>query len=600
MTVITASIQDEVVNISDSLIEQLEFWLKATDGVGRFTVKLDNSENAWIDIIAPDDSIQIKCDGITVFEGYIDKGYPEAKENHLMTFEVVGRDYGQDLQNKLVNKSGAWMYEKQPADDIIDAMLSQAASEITYVSPGTAPEIMYTDQGDEYLIEAIRKIAERVKYDFFIDESKAFHFFPIGTVVSGIELDATAESESANIVGPIKTTKFDSFEIRNYIIAKGSYVNDGWSEGNAADFAGIAGNVVSDDYVNVYDPLLSVASIKCTKGEGTHPELSLTFPKFNYDHLPFTFPYSEMVFHLYLESSRNYPSVGVLLEDTEGSIIEFWFQRLAPYTKQKEVWHQYTVPVGTDLTDEIRTWTNNGQNNWEYLDAASEALGFNWQIVKITWLALHWETSIRLDGLCVPVPMVAYAEDAESQGFYKTRNISLIARDLKTQSELQAFADNELEKRMNPIGSIKLTAMGSVGLIGEANCWRQGYTVRVTSPDDDLDYVLLRMAEIHHVITDNPEHGHDWIVELTLVPYDAAISGSRLSQIETPEVALFRELNDKIRFLEKSAEVGAGWYPPMPGMPTSAKLGSLILHISSHLLTSKNHETVQEAIDYLA
>ena len=555
---------------SANITERIDLWLKATDGVGRFNAKLNNTDNAWGDIIYPDDLIEIKLDGVTMFIGYIDKGYPLATDKngvHDMTFEVIGRDRGQDLHNKLVNKAPGWMFETQPADDIIDTMLSQASSEITYASPSTAPEISYTDIGDEYLIEAIRKIAEKVEYDFYVDEFKVLHFFAIGSVESGIELNATAEYEGNNIIGEIKTTKFDAFELRNRIIAKGGYVNDGWSDGNASDYEHLAGNTHDNDDNLAFG---GVKSIKCLKAAGDHIELSLSFPKFNYDFLPFTFPYSEMNVWAYLVSALSYPDFTVILEDTNGSKIRYQNQ-LLHFTAPKEVWHQWTFPVGKDC--DITDWIGSDEETWQYVDEESYDLKFNWEVVKITFLTTHWTTELTIDALSLPVLMVAYSVDATSQGWYKLREIPLPAKDIRTQSELQEFADAERDKRMNPIGSIKLTAVGSAGIIGDENKWIPGSTIRVTSPEDDLNYVKLRMAEIHHIVLEEPdEDGHDWKVELTLVPYDTPISGKRLSYNESSEVALFRELRAKIRFLEKAMDVGNSWYPPMPGMPTMNKI----------------------------
>ena len=515
--------------------------------------------------------IQLLFDGVVFFEGYIDKAYPVSEDVRSMTYEIVGRDYGQDLHNKLVNKSVGWKFPDQPADDIIDLMLSQASSEITYASPSTAPNLMYTDEGEEYLIEAIRKIAEKIDYDFWVDEYKVLHLFPIGSVDSPIVLNCVT-GEINNVIS-IKINKFDAFELRNKIQVTGREISDGWSEGNKDDYGKLGTNVVTDDYAVIAS---GIAGVRCSKGAETTCELSLTFPKFNYTYLPFdSFDDSKISASFFISGAAGKPAVYLYLTDTNGSIIQFFL--LGGNAWARDSWKQIDFPIGNEYTDQIKDWDASKQHlNWFYLDAASEALGFNWQIVDIKFVANLYEppTTVNyfvLDGLTIPLQMIAMSEDATSQALYKVRQYPITARNIVTQMELDRLADDELAKRKNPIGSVTVTAIGSAGIVGVTNWWRQGYNLILNSPEDSMNNVKLRMTDIHHILKDDPEHGSDWTVEVTLVPYNTPVSGSRLSYIESPEVALFREMSKRLRFMEKALDANPSM-PPASGSFSSQKI----------------------------
>jgi len=558
-------------------IERIDLYRKATDGIGRFRIKVDNTGNKYEGVFSPDDPIAITIEEILFMRGYFDKGHPISEDRegiYRQSFELAGRDYGQDLQNKSVNKTGEWLYKKQYADDIIDDMLSNAGSEIIFTPDAehqyqgqTIPQIQYMDRGEEFLCEAFRKICEKINYDFYVDEFKVLHLIPIDpSIDSGIILKCVADAADNNIIGMIRKTEFDSYELRNYIIAKAGGINDGWSDGNAEDFTGSGNNVISNEYII---KRYGTASIRSARGTEVQCEIILSFPKHDYDYLPFDLFYeSEMTVSLYVNipgDSYDWPYVYIELEDTQGLKIRYYYS-LHTVGFWRDYWDEYPTPIGTEVA--IRNYDGYVLKEWQY-SANPGALEFNWRIVEIK---LHAHTdayeevaNLYLDGMVIPLPMVSYRQDATSQTNHKVRMWPILAKYIRTQRELDELAENELEKRKDPIEGLVITAQGTAGVIGGVNKWIPSYKLRVNSPGDGFDNAWYRIMEVHIVkVEEPPVHGNDFFAEVTLVPHLTPVSGMRRSYSDTPEIALYRAMNDKVRFIEMEEEYELDWWPPLP------------------------------------
>lgn len=565
-----------IIEVTSAVMDRLDFWRKATDGIGRCKLKLLGN---WDSQFAADDPIQIRLDDIVVFEGYIDKGLPIAEGNvYNQFYELVGRDYGQDLMDKQVDKTGDWMYEVQSADLIIDDMLSKANSEITFTPSGdhkyggasAIPQIAYTDQGDEYLLEAFRKIFEQINYDFYVDANKALQIFPVGTYDSGIDLNCVVGAAGNNLLSLTKT-EFDSQDLKNYVIARVDKINDGWTDGNAADFTGTTGNTISDDFTNK-NSNKGIGSIKSLKAAGADVSIVLTFPKFNYTSLPFDVIGEDVLRLAYRFTgypALSIPRLRLILEDDAGNKITW---RVAHQQGTTDMWFQLEVPIGNKVTDNIvgyNNWMgishNDTVNQWQYETAAYTT--FNWKVVKITfanWTQAAYPTAIWIDSLTIPLPMIAVKQDPTSQGLYGVRRYFAPSKYVRTQLELDTYAASELAKSKDPIYGLHVTALGTAGIIGGAFKWLPGYTLTVNSPADGISNVQYRISEAHCVVSEAGQQGHDFIVEADLVPYASLVSGRRLSGTLTPEVAALRELSEKIRAIEKQEDVSLDYLPPLP------------------------------------
>lgn len=566
-----------IIEVTNKIVERVDVWRRATDGSGRFRLKLYGD---YVGQFSGSDPVQIRFDDRIVFEGWIGQGKPIALDNtHQQFYEIVGRDYSEDFFNKQLTKTGSWMLPKMYADDMIEHMLTGSFSEISFTAAGdhkygtadTIGQIAYTDQGDEYLIEALRKIFEKVDYDFYVDEDKALQIFPIGSTGSGITLTNLANSASNNLLN-LEKTEFDTYDLRNYIIARTDRIDDGWTDGNSSDFVGTGSNVLSDDYT---EKEKGIGSIKCNTGSTANVKIGLEFPKHKYDYLPFNEVQEETVrFNIrYAATQSDNVLVQLILEDDGGRQIQYMQKDF-----EKDLWYQMTAPMGTrvkiiDYLDTSGIWRRMGQHQWQnYNDYSGD---FTWKITKITWLVEHnysyhntsycsYVTDFWLDNLSLPFGMLAVSQDATSQAAYGVRDYSIMAGNVRTQNELDELASGSLLKMKNPLYSLRVTALGSAGIVGGEFKWIPGFMVTVHSPGDDILNEEFRISEVHCIVTDDYIKGHDFIVEADLVPKALTISGRRLSGIPTPEIALLRELSDRVGYFEKKETIYKDYIPSLP------------------------------------
>lgn len=554
----------DTIDLYNALINKVEIWLKATDGIGRFKCQIKNNAGEYTGAFSADDPVEIKIEDIVFLRGYLDSGMPiseDAKSIYEQRFELNGRDYGQDLANKTVDKTIAdYPYVVKFADDIIDSMLANAPSEIAFAPSGDhkyqgveIPKLTYEDLGTEYLIEAIRKILQRINFDSRVDLEKDLNISPIGSIDSGIILQM-----GVNILKLIPT-EFDSYELRNYIVGRGKQVVDGWSEGNKDDFTCGTGNILSNEFEHVAK---GGACIKCEIGTGGEIELILTFPKFNYDYLDFSnIAKKDIAIAVSGITDLAYANkdVLVLLTDTEDNILQYWDRLNGASKPEIYLWHDFVFPIGPEC--EIGGGGDN-RKRWVQITGST----FNWKIKKIHFFLPDYTIHTGyFDHLRIPVPMVAYAQDAGSQGSFKVRHLPVNGKSCETQQELQELVDSVLAKRKTPIQELKVIAMGNAGIIGGECKWIAGYKVKVHSPGDGIINEYYRMTEIYLVVSEEPiQNGQDFIATLRLVPYSQEVETRRLGFVQTPEIALLRQLSDAIRILEKTQEEESDFFPALP------------------------------------
>lgn len=553
-----------------SRVRSLEWWRKSKEGVGRFQVVLDNTGGYYNNTFLADDPITIKVNGYTVLKGYLDRGRPIVRkvvDIFQQEMTLTGRDLGQDLHNKRNEK----MYRKQPADDIIDDMLNSAGCEITFTSPGTAPQIQFTEP-PQYLSDAIRKILEKINYDAYVDNTKAFQMFAQGSGASQFTLKAVAGAADNNILDPVERDEFDAYELRNYIIVRGPKIDDGYSEGNADGWQQeYAGGTITDE-TNIAAGLVKkgIASIKFTKPPGNEIVAKLTFPRYNWPFLPFERYWSERT-GIWVYADYAGP-LYIQLEDNNGD-------KIGIYAGESVVneWVQLAVSVG--LGCDIATWSSGLAKKWFYV---SPSVSFNWKVVAIRIYQSPNMNTMYLDGLSLPFIMLAIAQDGGSQGSYKVRQIPLERRNVRTQKELEDYATSQAAKRKTPLKPVTLVADGNAGLVAGIMRWIPGWVCTVNIPDDAINNVEYRMINVHGMVLENPRpDGHDLIVEVDLIPKADDVDTLQYSYIKEPDVGLMRDIRDRLEFLEKQQERMQDMFPTLP-RPLSHKYELYELSASDH------------------
>lgn len=566
---VTLYVQVGVDDVSTK-IKTIEFWMKATEGVGRFLVKIKNASGEYLGSWSADDDFWLKVNNADIMKGYLDISRPMSVDDediYRQIIAVVGRDYAQDLANKL----NANRYYNQKADDIIDDMLANSvpsACEVTFTSPATAPTLDYSKGVDKHLSVCLRDIAEQVDYDCFVKPDKALQLFPIGTVSSGITLKSIADDATSNIIGRIERTEFDALELWNYVIVRGKKVEDGWSEGNASDYGTAdAGNVITNEYSDVKK---GVGAIKSAKGAATYCSLKLTFPLYNFTVLNLAkFGSMELAFWMKQYGSGLSGlmiSPFVRLKDGDGRQIDWDFG----YETESNAWMKYVVPVGLSATEYPNSIGVVGEKE-KWIQASGT--GFNWaDVEEIQFHSLLSTVDyMLLDGVALPVKMVAISQDGGSQGSYKGRAKPFDRPDIPSQVELQAFADSEKNKLKDPVAGLKVFFKGEDAITGEPATFKTwpGYTVVVNAPDDSINSETWRILQLHGMIQENVQHGFDFVIEADLVPQNAKVDTLRLSAINNPQAALLRDLAMQIRALQKHEEDALDYFPGLPSALTS-------------------------------
>jgi hypothetical protein len=562
--VITPNIEDgSPIDVSNDVM-RIEAWPQATLGVVNFKITLRDTSGIYDGVFPADSAVTITLDNAVLWKGYVDIALPnvaqDAEHRFFETLEISGRNYGQDSQNKFYDQ----VYYDH-ADNIIADILSKSGCEITFTSSGSAPSIYY-DCKLRYVSDAIREILELINYDGYVNNSKVWQMYAIGSVSSGITLKSVADALDNNIIRVIEHTEVDALDLHNYIVALGPVgLPDAWTELNASDWAPLfSGNVISD-YTGTSPtaPQAGVAAIKAAKGSGSQCGAYLSFPRYNHQFLDFSLtPSAQISVQVYSHYNTPIPLPPpcVQLTDTDGNVIE-WYPNytIGGPAFASGCWNLLSLPIGYDQqVHEI----NQCYNAWYYV---TKVTSFNWKITKIAVASadVTYVDYILIDALTVPYQMVA-VNDQSAGTTYKVRKLPIDRSDITSQKELQQYADSIGPKMKNPIDKLSLVARGDIGLIGGVWKWLPGFKATVNIPAKNLNNANYRFINIHHIIQRHVEFGFDHVVELDMVPATQQLDMQRWTYATDPQIGIFRKLRDRLRYFEQKDFVVRDLYSGLP------------------------------------
>ncbi|MEM1590113.1 MAG: hypothetical protein QW175_06830 [Candidatus Bathyarchaeia archaeon] len=538
------SVQVGASNVTD-YVKRIEVWRKSVEGVGRFQILLYNPDGYW-NFLNVDSEVTITVDNATLMKGYVRRvsSILTHREDAAVCEELVlnGFDYGDWLLT--------WVYDYIGQDypqNIINAFLQN--TELTLEFAGSPSQIYYDSRGMNVLLDMIREIAELIDYDFFVTNDKKLKMFPhdgsSNHPSSGITLQMEKGSTSNNIFKIVEYSK-DVYERRNYIIVRGPTVDDGWTEFNASDWQPLYPGVQITDYTGT-DPTsprgFGVAAIKATKGTSSPPGIKLTFPHFWHYYLDFSKCPTKTLLTFQIYNKRPSPPgfyppyYTVKMVDVDNNVIKY----VSPLWSFEDIWLEAALPIGPSV--EIVTESCTGK--WIYESGSS----FNWKIKELQIIGCPNADYMLVDVLNIPIEM--YACSDQSGGGRKYVQI-VTRKDLQTQVELQAYANQIANKRKDPIERLSLCAIGDVGLINNEWRWLPGYRVSVNIPVLGIFPWLktYRFVEIHHVIERPGEFGWNHRVEVGLVPATAPLETLRWIYTEKGDIAIIRHLRDRVKTKE--------------------------------------------------
>ena len=531
----------------------------ATNGIGTWQLVLDNCDSGLNGLFAGDDPIAISINSAEILTGYLDKGATKLRGVSSNYIYLSGRDSGQDTQNKLLWSLYAHTDAfSGKADDIIEDMLSQTSSEIGFTSPSTAPEIYYSANWLA-LADQFKEVLESINYIGFTDKDLAFQIWDIATGRdSGITLKSLPNDSTNNVIGEIDYESGDTTDVTNYLIVEGPKTNDdAYTEMTAAGWTTVeVGNIISDYTGTSPTPKKGAAAIKCTASDGKHASFVLSFPKYWLWWLDCHLIASDdLKFSLCMHTSDGLSApdyLGVFIKDSDGNVMEWDEANVG----RRNRWAEIKVKVGY-----------NEDTNAKWVASVGAKADFNWYITEIKIMFYRDAVpgtlqDVLLDGLVIPVPIVAASDQTVGSCVHTLRECKLSRTDITSQVELQQFADQLAPKLAAAMSYLNLTAVGNAGLIAGVWKWLPGYYAKANIKDRNGNYLVplnskWRFMELTHVFNpDQPKQGHIYWVELKMVPYDAIIDNKRYSYAtDDPNnpVSKIRMVRDRLRYIENTA-----------------------------------------------
>ena len=530
----------------------------ATNGIGTFSILLDNGDGNLFGGIDGDDFVMISVNNVEMFGGQIDK-LPvkikgKSKENLI---NISGRDTGQDLQNKLL-----WTLLAHTdtfsgkADDIIDHILAETSCAVLFTSPGTAPEMYYSADWLP-LSEQVKEILESVDYTGFVDKTNHWQMWPISTGRdSGIIIKSLPGDATNNVVGDIEYEPGDTTDVRNYLIVQGPKRNkDAYSEMNAADWTSVDGTIEDYTATSPITPKAGVAALKGIPTDNRFMSFVLSFPKYWLWYLDWSLINSDdLKFSLATILSDGLSAADALevrITDSNGRMM-YWQEANVGYRNR---WHEITLKIGVDESDNAK-WVASG--------GFDKSL-FTWIITDLEIRFLedavpgHLD-AVLLDDLQFPTGTVAAVDSTGSTPVQETRIYRTSRPDIVSQVELQQFA-NQLAPKLNvAIPSLNLTAVGTAGLISGAWAWFPGYYATVQLKDALGNYLPAnnskwRFMELNHIFDPAaPNQNHIYTVELKMVPWDLVVDNQRWIYLndDDPNRSAIRRVRDRLQYLERT------------------------------------------------
>lgn len=539
MTTINATING--VSEWGGAAKRIDIWHES-GGIGNWEILFDN-DSGGSQLLTPNlVASNLGVNGVNLMQGYVDDILPDVKDPAAVFSKygrVVGRNYGRDLACKFIIKD----YAGTTLDDLVEDALSEAGSEITFTSPSTAP-VVDAKFNKTYLQNGFAEAFQQTDYDFYVDNSKAFHMHALGDAPdSGVLLKAVAGDPANNILLIDPMTRAGK-DIYNYIRVDAGTLNDHWTEGNAEDWEGVDCTVTDDNALSI----IGASSIQATLTTNDPGVTYLPFPNYNYTYLDFTEIDAQecSCWVAHNGGGTAMHNFQVYLKDTAGNeIVCFFCDDVSPATFKKGTFYLgVNAPFDTGETF----------GKWFYLSGSN----FNWQIARIgvRFYILNqsgvkfWIDGLKIDG----VDVWAYAEDAASIAAYGTRMIPLTRTDVKSQLQLQEIADTELANRKDPIEKLNLTCTLQTALL------YAGYLVSVLAPNTYIGSgetpEVYRILTLHHAAEPGVDlcRGHDAVTELELIKHDggAGADPTRFKLASSPQAAINVRYDSRLRVLESS------------------------------------------------
>jgi len=174
---------DSTVDDVSNDILYCKFTLIATEGVGSFELKLDDSLNTYSSLYSGNETIKIYLDNdLTAaterFRGIIEKVPKSYTDSYYIT--LSGRHVSKELMNIMVSKS----YTDTEVSAILTDLISNFLTGYTTTNVNTTSTTTTIDFIDENFWDCVKDLCSIANCDFYVDINKDFHFFARNSILS--------------------------------------------------------------------------------------------------------------------------------------------------------------------------------------------------------------------------------------------------------------------------------------------------------------------------------------------------------------------------------------------------------------------------------
>jgi len=370
---------------------------------------------------------------------------------------------------------------------------------------------------------------------FYVDDALNLMNGAPGFSASGQFIRCVAGSPTNNVLKRIDWNRRAGDKLYNYVRLYGKNPQfDAYTEYNSAVWTAfpIPGNP-TDDATTVRVGNYSIR-VQNTPAPGAGVlNLTLTCPVYNYASWDFT-KGRIGIWCFYDDPGGAYGTaqrmaLNCRLTDVGGSQIDYFEGQggagAAPGKTRvwRDEWGYCEFPLGEDID---YTGAVNSPGEW----CSVLGVTFDWsQVTEMDFtlprpgIARPDPGNMYLDGLTIPVPPVAIAQNVVSQAAYRWRPLPLALSYVRTQNALQSIADDLLAHHKDTdIDYLKLMVEGNTALR------YAGQSVTVNIPDFGINNDIYYMPEIHHVVEPYVDisggFGCDYITEVELIPVVTGIA----------------------------------------------------------------------------
>lgn len=509
-------------------LTRVELW-RTVSGIGTWMALLRNPSGVYNATFDVQDSMEVAVNGNTLMKGFVDGPAVTLRGRDLESIwdEYVilkGVDRAQDL-----GFHSDFEYEypdtsqqiKAVLDDVINTQLA-GLTDITYTAPvGATPAVgSFEFREGASLLSEFQDLHKRAGYVFYVDDAYDLKNGAPGFDGTGLTLTSVAGSASNNILGVVDYRTRDGDKHYNYIKIYGKNpCFDLYTELNAADWTSPLGSGPIDDTATVrvgnYSQVVYGANPVTS---GLSHQLAL--PVYNYT----LWDFSKGQIGIWAKYNNTPGAPGTpgsgnagvdeyvtcRLIDSAGAIADYYGESSLLYRGD---YGFCTFPLGekfqTGVASVVDQWCVNLASDFLW----DEVVSMEFSLGSSTLKPSHF----WIDGISLPIPGIAFAENAGAQGNYRKRPYIDTYAHLRSQNALQAAADSLLAQSES-------TVIDKISLLTQGNHLLRyaGQSFDLNIPALGINTEVFYITQLHHIIEPYVDvssgFGFDWVTEIEAVP----------------------------------------------------------------------------------